>query len=251
MNVQHSRLKVAAREHTMDIHRIKLYHYPATRSARVKWLLHELMDEDFDVEVVPLYEGGQYSSDYVTKNPNHNVPMLEFTLADGRTHNMLESGAMISLLADLFPEKGLAPPPAPFSTARADYLQMLHFGSTWMDMMLWQIRIHTHILDTDKDPATVARYEHKITAEVVPQLLARLDKHAHICGERFTAADCVMGQNLLWARAYGVCLEDALTPYIERLTARPAFALAYADMGDFSLAPSRKQGAALVTKFTG
>ena len=38
----------------MNFTRLKLYHYPATRSARVKWLLHELLDDDFDVEVVPL-----------------------------------------------------------------------------------------------------------------------------------------------------------------------------------------------------
>jgi hypothetical protein len=23
---------------------------------------------------------------------------------------------------------------------------MLHYGTSWMDMMLWQIRIHTHML---------------------------------------------------------------------------------------------------------
>lgn len=50
---------------------------------------------------------------------------------------MLESGAMVSLLADLFPEKGLAPVADVFSLARADYLQMLHYGTSWVDMMLW------------------------------------------------------------------------------------------------------------------
>ena len=48
----------------MNFTRLKLYHYPATRSARVKWLLHELLDDEFDVEVVPLYEGVQYSEDF-------------------------------------------------------------------------------------------------------------------------------------------------------------------------------------------
>ncbi len=93
----------------MNFTRLKLYHFPATRSARVKWLLHELLEDDFDVEVVPLYDGVQYSPDYLQKNPNHNVPALEITLDNGERHMMLESGAMVSLLADLFPEKGLAP----------------------------------------------------------------------------------------------------------------------------------------------
>jgi hypothetical protein len=37
----------------MNFTRLKLYHFPASRSARVKWLLHELLEDDFDVEVVP------------------------------------------------------------------------------------------------------------------------------------------------------------------------------------------------------
>jgi len=171
----------------MNFTRLKLYHFPATRSARVKWLLHELLDDNFDVEVVPLYEGVQYSPDYLQKNPNHNVPVLEITLETGERHIMLESGAMVSLLADLFPEKGLAPVPEPFSLARVDYLQMLHYGTSWMDMMLWQIRIHSHLLGRDGDEKTVARYNHKFTQEVEPQLIDRLEKTGYICGDKFSA----------------------------------------------------------------
>ena len=64
----------------MDFTRLKLYHCPATRSARVKWLLHELIDDEFDVENVPLYDCAQYRPEYLEKNPNHNVPSLEITL---------------------------------------------------------------------------------------------------------------------------------------------------------------------------
>jgi glutathione S-transferase len=235
----------------MNFTRLKLYHYPATRSARVKWLLHELLDDDFDVEVVPLYEGVQYSEAFLRKNPNHNVPALEFTLENGESHIMLESGAMVSLLADLFPQKGLAPAPDVFSTARADYLQMLHFGTSWMDMMLWQIRIHTHLLGEDADKRTVTRYNDKFTQEVEPQLLSRLDKSGYVCGETFSAADCVMGQNVLWARAYGLCQPAPFEDYIARLSGRPAFAKAYADLGDFSLAPPPETADALRHRFTG
>lgn len=235
----------------MNISRLKLYHFPATRSTRVKWLLHELLDDDFDVERVPLYEGAQFGEDYLAKNPNHNVPVLEITLEDGTTRTMLESGAMISLLADVFPEKGLAPAPGVFSEARADYLQMLHFGTSWMDMMLWQIRLHTHILGPECDPRTIARYEKKFQGEVEPQLLARLEKTAFICGDAFSAVDCVMGQNVLWAKAYGLCQPDAFGDYVARLSARPAFAKAYADLGDFSLAPPPGAAAALGARLMG
>ncbi len=235
----------------MNFTRLKLYHYPATRSARVKWLLHELLDDDFDIEVVPLYEGVQYSEDFLRKNPNHNVPTLEITLDNGESHIMLESGAMVSLLADLFPDKGLAPAPDVFSLARADYLQMLHFGTSWMDMMLWQIRIHTHLLGNDSDQKTIARYNDKFTQEVEPQLLSRLENTGYICGDQFSAVDCVMGQNVLWARAYGLCQPTLFSDYIDRLSQRPAFAKAYADMGDFALAPPADKAKTLAGHFTG
>ena len=235
----------------MNFTRLKLYHYPATRSARVKWLLHELLDDDFDVEVVPLYEGVQYSEDFLRKNPNHNVPALEITLDNGESHIMLESGAMVSFLADLFPEKGLAPPANVFSVARADYLHMLHFATSWMDMMLWQIRIHTHLLGEDADEKTLSRYNSKFVQEVEPQLLIRLEKSAYICGDQFSAVDCVMGQTVMWAKAYGLCQPTLFGDYIDRLSGRPAFAKAYADMGDFSLAPPAGKSKGLAGLFTG
>ena len=235
----------------MNFTRLKLYHFPATRSARVKWLLHELLDDDFDVEVVPLYDGAQYSPQYLQKNPNHNVPALEITLENGESRMMLESGAMVSLLADLFPEKGLAPAPNVFSLERADYLQMLHYGTSWMDMMLWQIRIHTHILGSDSDAKTIARYNNKFVQEVEPQLKERLQKGDHICGEQFSAVDCVMGQNVMWASAYGLCQDKIFSAYINRMSQRPAFAQAYADLGDFTLAPPEGSDGDLVNLFTG
>ena len=66
---------------------------------------------------------------------------------DGRATIMIESGAMVVLLADSFPDKHLAPPAGCFSHERADYyLRLIHFCGAAIDMMLWQIRIHEHIL---------------------------------------------------------------------------------------------------------
>ena len=235
----------------MNFTRLKLYHFPATRSARVKWLLHELLGDDFDVEVVPLYDCAQHSPEYLEKNPNHNVPSLEITLENGERSMMLESGAMVALLADLFPEKGLAPAPDVFSVERADYLQMLHFGTTSMDMMLWQIRTHTHLLGSDSDEKTIIRYRNKFIQEVEPQLKARLGKHHHICGARFSAVDCVMGPNVNWARAYGLCQDAVFPEYIRRVSERPTYVKAYSDVGDFSLTPPDDRRAAWEERFTG
>lgn len=234
----------------MNAVRFKLYHYPATRSARVKWLLHELLDDDFDVEIVPLYEGAQYEPDYLQINPNHNVPTLEITMPDGTSKHMLESGAMVAFLADAFPDKKLAPPPGELSARRADYLQMLHFGANWMDMMLWQIRIHEHILpEEQRDQATIDRYRSKFVNEVEPQLAARLELTAFICGAEFCAADCIVAHNVGWARLYGLCKDRVFRGYMSRVSKRPAFALAFADAQQFD--PVLPESARAVRKFTG
>jgi glutathione S-transferase len=236
-------------ERTMNIQHLKLLHYPATRSARVKWILHELVGDAFEVERVALYSGAQYTAEFLRLNPNHGVPVLQITWENGETHCMIESAAMVAFLADAFPSKELAPAPGS-SRGRADYLQMLHFGSTWMDMMLWQVRIHEHVLPPgERDPRTVARYRKKFAEEVEPQLALRLQEAPYVCGEKFTAADCVVGHSVFWARGYGLCRDQIFRGYLSTLSKRPAFASAFSDAADFNPAPS--QDDPVVSLFTG
>ena len=233
----------------MNIQHLKLYHYPATRSSRVKWILHEVVGDDFEVENVALYDGAQYAAAFLRLNPNHGVPVLKITWDDGQTECMIESAAMVAFLADSYPDRNLAPFPGP-SRARADYLQMLHFGSTWMDMMLWQVRIHEHVLPlTERDPRTVARYRKKFAEEVEPQVVRRLQDAPYICGDQFTAADCVVGHSVLWARGYGLCRDELFRRYLSTLAKRPGFTAAFADARQFN--PVVSQDDPLVALFTG
>jgi glutathione S-transferase len=233
----------------MPIQRLKLYHYPASRSARVKWALHEVVGDDFDVEKVSLYDGVLHTPEFLSLNPNHNLPVLRIDWSEGSTQHMLESAAIVAFLADAYPHAGLAPA-AQASRERADYLQMLAFGGTAMDLVLWQIRVHEHVLlEAQRDTRTVARYRHKFAAEIEPQLSRRLEQAPYICGESFSAADCVVGHSVFWARGYGLCKGDVFRAYISRLSKRPAFQAAFADTREFSaqVAPDT----ALAAKFTG
>ena len=225
----------------MKVDHIKLFHFPATRSARVRWVLHETVGDDFEVETVNLYGGLQYGPEFMAMNPNHNVPVLEITWDNGERKHMLESAAMVALLADAFPEKVLAPPASELSPARADYLQMLHFGGSWMDMMLWQIRIHEHLLPkSEADPHTIERYRSKFQNEVEPQLTARLEKGDFICGDKFTAADCVIGHNVTWAKGYGLCQASIFRRYLSKISKRPAFVKAFSDAREFTPVPPKE-----------
>lgn len=212
---------------------LTLYHYPISRSMRVKFLLHELLGEDFTTITLDLMRGEGMSAEFMAKNPNHAVPVLEIDYEDGTQQTMIESGAMLIWLADMYPDKNLAPPLSD-APARADYLQIMQFGATWMDMMLWQIRLHRDLLPAKiRSAAQVDLYMNKFKNEVEPQLLKRLEAHDYICGDHFTAADCLMAQNLNWARAYGLGINPVFKAYWGRIKTRPAFALAMADAASF------------------
>ncbi len=229
---------------------LSLSHYPATRSTRVLWALYEVADCDIDVQPVDLNADAQHNPDFLARNPNHNVPVLDVTWADGSVQTVLESAAMIVFLGDAFPQACLAPLPGAHR-ARADYLQMIHFAGSPMDMMLWQIRIHEHVLPKDQqDARTITRYREKMATEVAPQIAARLKKHDFICGEAFTLADCIMGYNVFWARGYGMCQDDVFKAYLSRLSRRPAFAKAFADAKSFNPQPPKREDG-VVSSFSG
>lgn len=215
----------------MKISSLKLYHYPLSRSARVKFLLHELRGDDFDVEKVDLMKGAGYMPDFIAINPNHAVPVLEVEFEDGSTQTQFESGAMMVWLADTHGQ--LSPPPEDLA-ARADFLQMMFFGCAHMDMSLWQIRLHETLFPEAQRHAFTAQFNRdKIETEMAPQLAARLEAHPYICGDEFSAVDCLMVQNINWARVYGLCRTPIFDDYMSRLSKRDGFIKAYADAKEF------------------
>jgi glutathione S-transferase len=233
----------------MKIKSLKISHFPATRSTRVLWAAYEVADCPIEVEKIELYKGQQYTPEYLLRNPNHSVPLLAITWDDDSVQTIVESAAMVTFLADAFPDAGLAPA-ATASRERADYLQMIQFGATQADMMLWQVRIHEHVLSQDqRDERTIARYRAKFRDEIEVQLAARLSQHDYICGDTFTAADCVIGHCVTWARGYGMCQDRVFRGYMSKIARRPAFQKAFADAADFTPKPPAE--ATLGGGFTG
>jgi len=126
---------------------------------------------------------------------------------------------------------------------------MLHFGGTWKDMMLWQVRIHEHILPSEQsDSRTIDRYRQKFVQEVEPQLKERLSRTPYICGESFSGADIVIGHNVTWARGYQLCQDEVFRQYLSRISKRPAFLKAFEDARDFTPAVPNKDR---MSKFSG
>jgi glutathione S-transferase len=236
----------------MTMNKFKLYHCPGMRSARVKWLLHELGEADFNIELISVADAEQYTNRYLEINPNHCVPTLEIFTQEGDFIRISESGAIIVLLADMFPEERLAPP-ANDPRWRADYMHMIHFCGASMDMMLWQIRIHEHVLPyRERDFRTVERYRRKFRNEVEPQLIKRLQDDGFASGSKFSAADCMLGFSIRWAREHHLCSDAVFEDYILRLAERPAYKLAFADLSDSKACPlDIPQDAPFIDLFTG
>src|SRR5215468_3262179 len=80
-----SRATQPATEKLVQIESLRLHHFPATRSARAKWILYETVGDAFETVVVDLYRRAQYRPEFLLLNPNHNVPVLEICWASGET----------------------------------------------------------------------------------------------------------------------------------------------------------------------
>jgi glutathione S-transferase len=82
-----------------------LYHSPGSRSGRVKALL-DLMKVPYTIVEVDLKSGANKKPEYLAIHPLGKVPALKH----GK-QVIIESGAIMLYLADLYPEAEMAPPP--------------------------------------------------------------------------------------------------------------------------------------------
>jgi glutathione S-transferase len=185
---------------------ITLHYAPNSRAGRVRWLLEEL-GVPYELRRWTLYTETK-SDAYRAIHPLGKVPALEI---DGRT--MLESGAMLVLLADRFPERGLAP--AVDSPTRAAYLQWIFFTVTTLEPGL-------------EAAQTGSRDAFDAAARIVATPLA--DGRPYLLGEIFTAADVSIASVLGWARGLGkLDAHPALVEYGRRCGGRPAAKASRAD----------------------
>jgi glutathione S-transferase len=56
--------------------------------------------DEFKVNRIDLYSLEAHGPDYLRLNPNHNVPLIRFRMGDGEPVTAVESGAILTLLAD-------------------------------------------------------------------------------------------------------------------------------------------------------
>jgi glutathione S-transferase len=150
-------------------------------------------------------------SDFRGISPKGAVPVL--VLENGE--RLTESAAVLQYIADLKPERGLAPRPGDVDRYRLQ---------EWLSFI--GAEIHKAFLFPTfwyKDDGSLAKPRARITQTLsVPA--AHLAEREFLVGNRFTVADAHLAWALLLLRPAGVDIAQwpELATYLERMQARPA-----------------------------
>ena len=150
-------------------------------------------------------------SDFGRISPKRAVPVL--VLENGE--RLTECAAVLQYIADLKPERGLAPRPGDMDRYRLQ--EWLSFIGT---------EIHKAFLFPTfwyKDDGSLAKPRARI-AQTLSVPAAHLADRKFLVGERFTVADAHLAWALLLLRPAGVDIAQwpQLAAYLERMQARPA-----------------------------
>lgn len=177
----------------------------------------EELGVQYEIVPVDLRKGEQRTPDFLKINPMGAVPALK----DGDTM-LFESGAIVAYLADKFPEKKFAPA---FNTAeRAKYYQWLAFAMATLDNPIVNYYFHTDMYPPEKRSPAIADAGKQSFFKSAKVLSEQLNGSEYLVGNQFSAADILVGSNLIFAKALRLLEEfPLLQTYVKRLTDRPAF----------------------------
>lgn len=197
---------------------LTLYHARQSRSSRFIWLLEEL-GQPFQVEIVQIRRGetGRATADYRRIHPHGKVPAL---VHDGVV--VFESSAIALYLSDAFPSAKLGPRIG--ARARGPYLTWLAYYSGVMEPAFV-----TKALGFTTTNSTTGWAP---TEEILAHVSSCLARGPYLLGEEFSTADILYGSTFALFRDSPLLPPDpAITAYVERVTARPAFQRALAKDG--------------------
>ena len=198
---------------------IVLHHCHQSRSMRVLWLLEEL-GEPFRLRVHP-FDKSLRGESYLAVNPAGRVPALEL-----HGEVIWESGAIIEVLCERFPERGLGRGPGEID--RPDWLIWLHFAETISQHTAALTQQHVMLYEDPMRSPIVMRLEakrlEKCYAAIEWRLAAPVENRDYLLTSGFSAADIAVGQAVYMARHFA--RTDGfpeLSAWYERITERPAF----------------------------
>ncbi|WP_421847376.1 glutathione S-transferase family protein [Marinomonas sp.] len=188
---------------------ITLYHAPQTRGTGI-WVLLEELGIPYDMKVLNLKAGENQQPEFLAINPLGKFPTI--------VHNgtvVTEQVACYTYLADLFPEKVLAP--AFNDPKRGEYLRwMAYQGSSFEPAVIDQAFHRTAV---DALHLSYGNFD-----KMLETLFDQIAKGPYLLGEEFYALDILWGMSLKWCRMFGlITTNPVVDAYIDRVTSRPSF----------------------------
>lgn len=190
---------------------VTVYYAPRTRAFVALWLVEELKI-DYRLESFDIMTGRHRRPDYLALNPMGKVPLV----VDGG-QPVHETGAIALHLADRYREVPLAPSIG--DPQRGRYLSWLFFAGNVIEPAYCEKAFGWQVND-----GTVGwgSYDRMVAA-----LTPVVEQGPWLLGDRFTAADLVIGNYLHSGTKFGVIEPDsALGRFAARAIDRPAFARA-------------------------
>src|SRR5664279_1956142 len=187
---------------------ITLFHTPNTRSSGVLVLLEEL-SAAYELSVLDMKAGEQRAPAYLAVNPMGKVPALKHGDA-----LITEQVAIFLYLADLFPERGLAPPIG--DPLRGPYLRWLVFYGSCFEPALVDRAMK-------REPAPPGTSPYGDYDTMLKTLTDQLGTGTYLLGDTFSAADVLWGTALRWTTMWKLVPDlPVITAYVDRVNARPA-----------------------------
>ena len=202
---------------------IEIYHVPGTRGVRPIWLCAEL---GIDYRVVDVDFSASYRSspEWRRMNPVGKVPVMVDTDADGLM--FFESGAMVQYLLDRFDQGSLEPERG--SPDHALYLQWSWFAEATFARPLGEIVNHLREFPGEQKSEAAIEEMRNRARLCLHALTPQLKQRDYIVGDRFSAADIMLGYSVMLATKYlPEPLPNEVADYWNRLSERPAYTLAF------------------------
>ena len=189
---------------------IILFHSPQSRSAAARTLLEEL-GAPYELHLLNMKMGEQRQAPYLAINPLGKVPAIHH-----RGALVTEQVAIFLYLADLFPEKWLAPGLG--DPRRGPYLRWMVYYAACYEPALVDRALK-------REPAPLAMSPYGAFDAMYAAIVGQLSKSPYFLGEEVTAVDILWGLALKWGAMFQILPENAvIADYVARVTSRPAFA---------------------------
>ena len=191
----------------------KIVGSPRSRLTRVTWMLEELGEE---YKIVP---AKPRSEEILKYNPAGKGPVL----VDGDL-NVIDSAAICTYLVDKHADKEMSASPGTAERATMD--SWIQFAQCDFEAPLWLKAKHSFILSEDMrlDVRSITKLEF---GKAVDAMDTRLGSNQFALGDRFSAADVLLGHTGYWARnAKSDLKSDTVNDYLDRVLGRHALARA-------------------------